>query len=122
MTDPTAEFFEEVGRRGHHHVLEGVTRTVRFDLTHRGQIESWLVRIENGDVQVTREAGDADSVVRTDRAVFDGIASGKINGMAALLRGAITAEGDLEMIVQLKRLIPGPSDSHQRPQPAGVGR
>jgi hypothetical protein len=32
MTDPTAEFFDELGRRGHEPLLEKATGTLRFDI------------------------------------------------------------------------------------------
>ena len=48
----------------------------------------------------------ADCVVRADSSVFDGIASGEMNPVAALLRGAIAVEGDPELLILLRRLVP----------------
>jgi putative sterol carrier protein len=121
MTDATAEFFEQLDKRGHEPLLHSVTGTLRFDLMHGGQIEQWLVTIDNGQVRVSRENAEADCVVRTDRALFDGLASGTANTMAALVRGSLAIEGSPELLVQFQRLFPGPPDQRQR-QPVGAGR
>ena len=55
-----------------------------------------------------RTIGGADCVVRGDKALFDGIAGGEVNAMAALLRGALTFQGDPELLVRLQRVFPSP--------------
>jgi hypothetical protein len=39
--------------------------------------------------------------------VFEGMVSGEINPMAAVLRGTVDVTGDLELIVLFQRLFPG---------------
>jgi putative sterol carrier protein len=46
--------------------------------------------------------------MRADRKLFGRMASGKVNAFAAVLRGAITIEGDPRLLVLFQRLLPGP--------------
>ena len=122
MTGATAEFFGDLGRRGHEPLLESADGSVRFDLADGDEVEHWLVRIHKGDVSVSREAAGAECVVGADKAVFDAVASGEANAMAAVLRGALRVDGDVQLIVLLQRLLPGPPGSqHGRPPPAAAG-
>jgi putative sterol carrier protein len=57
---------------------------------------------------VSHRNAKADCVVRTESAVFDGIASGEVNPVAAVLRGAIGIEGNPELLMLLRRLSPAP--------------
>jgi putative sterol carrier protein len=106
--DPTRALFEALAARGRAPLLSRSSGTVRFELAEGRRVETWSVTIEKGNVTVSRDTGDADTVVRTTKALFDDLATGKQNGMAALLRGAIAAEGNLSLLVQLERLFPGP--------------
>jgi hypothetical protein len=103
----TVEFFDYLGRRGHEPLLERVTATVRFDIGGE-RSEHRLVRIDHGDLRVSEGSGPADCAVGADRAVFDAVVSSRLSVMAALLRGALAAEGDPELLVLSQRLIPGP--------------
>jgi putative sterol carrier protein len=106
MADETADFFEELGKRGHEPLLEKATGTVRFDLIDKGRTARWKVAIKKGDLSVSRTNGDADCVVRADKNVFNGLVTGEVNPMAALLRGTIGVQGDPELIVLFQRLFP----------------
>jgi putative sterol carrier protein len=122
MTDATAEFFDALAERQHEPLLEKATGTVRFDLKDRRKTDRWLVTVVKGDLKVSRQNLRADCVVTADKSLFDGIASGKTNAMAALLRGAMGVEGDVQLLVLFQRLLPGPSRS-RRPRPkAASGR
>ena len=114
MTDATVQFFDALVARGHEPQLERATGTVRFDLRDGKKIERWFVSIVKGDLAVSRRNVRADFVVSTDKAVFDDIAKGKTNAMAALLRGAVGVEGDTQLMVLLQRLFPGPPRSRRR--------
>jgi len=122
MTDGTAEFFGELGRRGHEPLLEKATGTLRFDLVDGKRTDRWLVTVKKGDVAVSHRNVRADCVVRADRALFDGVAGGEVNAMAALLRGAMGVEGNVELLVLFQRLFPGPPRSRSRRHTAGYAR
>lgn len=109
MTDATAEFFEELGRRGHEPLLDKATGTLRFDLRRGKRIGRWLITIDKGDVTVSHKNAKADCVVRAEGGLFDRIASGRENAMAAVLRGAIDLEGNQGLLLPFQRLFPGPS-------------
>jgi putative sterol carrier protein len=116
MTDATAEFFDALVERGHEPLLEKATGTLRFDLKDGKKTERWLVTVVKGDLAVSRQNRRADCVVTADKSLFDGIASGKTNTLAALLRGAMGVEGDVQLLVYVQRLLPGPSRS-RKPRP-----
>jgi hypothetical protein len=107
VADATAEFFAELGRRGHEPLLQKLTGTFRFDVTGR-RAEHWLVEVKRGDVTVSRRNAKADCAMRADREVFDAIASGEANALAATLRGAAVIEGDVALLSGFQRLFPGP--------------
>jgi putative sterol carrier protein len=121
MTDSTAEFFDELGSRGHEPLLKKVSGTVRFDLTHGKEVERWLVTVAKGDLSVSHRNVRADCVVSMDRALFDGVASGKKNATAAMLRGAMGVEGDVRLLVAFQRLLPG-SPGSVKSERAGYAR
>jgi putative sterol carrier protein len=112
MTDATAEFFQGLEARGHEPALEKSTGTLRFDISNGGKRRTrWSVAIKRGDVTVSHRNTKADCVVRADHALFDGIARGEINTIAAVLRGAMDVEGDLRLLIGFRRLFPDPPRS-----------
>jgi putative sterol carrier protein len=106
--DPTAHFFGELGRRGHEPLLEKATGTLRFDLTNGKKTERWWVTVTKGDLEVSRRARAPDCTLRADKSVFDGIATGKVDPFAALLRGALEVDGDLRLVLLFRRLFTVP--------------
>jgi putative sterol carrier protein len=122
MADPTSDFFDELGRRGHEPLLKKSSGTLRFDLRNGKQVDRWLVAVKKGDVAVSRRNAQADIVVSADRALFDGIASGKTNALAALLRGEMGIDGDVPLLVAFQRLFPGPPRARKRRTTASARR
>jgi hypothetical protein len=107
MPDATGDFFERLRARGHEPMLRQGRGTLRFEIGD-GRIERWYVTIDRGDVTVSHKNAKADCTVRASRELFDGMAAGEVNATAALLRGAIGAEGDPELLLLFQRLFPGP--------------
>jgi putative sterol carrier protein len=93
VADATTDLFESLRTRGHEPLLEQAQGTMRFELGD-GRVERWTVAIDRGDVTVSRARRKADCTVRADTQLFEDIASGKVNAMAAVLRGALSVEGD----------------------------
>jgi len=114
MADPTTDFFRDLSGRGSEPMLRGVTATVRFDIVRGEQTDSWLIDIKDGGLDVSNGSGDADCVVTVQQRLFDGIAGGTVNAMAALLRGELSVSGDAELVVVVQRLFPGPPRVHER--------
>lgn len=119
MTDVTAEFFDELGRRGYEPLLRKVKGSVRFDLVHGKQIERRLVTIDKGNLTASRRNVAADCVICADRALFERVATGELNAVAALLRGELAVDGDWRLLVLVQRLFPGPPKAGTKRRAAG---
>ncbi len=112
-------FFEALQAQGHEPILKGESGVLRFDLSRGRELERWYVTIADGNITVGHRGGRADLVVKVDRALLDRIAEGTENAMAAQLRGALVADGDLHLLMTFQRLFPGPPrQSAPRPIPA----
>lgn len=120
MTEPTRAFFARLSEQ-HQPTLESMTGTVRLDLADGERTEHWYLRIRKGDVSVAHEDGEADCVLSADIGTFDEILAGRMNAMAALLRGTVRMEGKVFLLTALQRLFPGASDVPAEP-PAGYAR
>jgi len=83
-------------------------------------VEHWLVSLTAGDAKVSRANRHADAVMLVERELLDRIVSGRVNAMAALLRGALVVEGDLGLLLAFQRIFPGPPSS-ARPAAAATG-
>jgi ubiquinone biosynthesis protein UbiJ len=110
-------FFAELGQRGHEPLLEKISGTLRFDLRSRQTVGHWLVTIVRGEIAIAEQEGSADCVVQIDRALFERVATGAENAVAALLRGEIGVEGDIELLMLFDRLFPGPPGAQRLAAP-----
>jgi putative sterol carrier protein len=122
MTDATANFFNGLAERGHEPLLEKATGTMRFDLVEGKKTERWLLAVDKGDVTVSHKNVDADCTLRMKKASFEGIAGGKVNATAAVLRGELAIEGNWELMVLFQRLLPSPPTSRHQQPAGGNGR
>ena len=120
MNDTT--FFEELGQRGHEPLLEKISGTIRFEIVDGKRVERWLLTVDKGDVAASRRNVRADCTLRADKAVFDRVASGEMNAMAATLRGDLVIDGDSELLVAFQRLLPGPPRRRRRRRATTAGR
>ena len=102
----TDRFFDDLRRRDHEPALRRARGTVRFDLHHQRDTDHWLVAIDRGNLTVRRGLGqDPETVIRTDRELFDRIVTGRANAMASALRGLLGFTGDPELAVLVQRLF-----------------
>ncbi|MBX7265525.1 SCP2 sterol-binding domain-containing protein [Micromonospora sp. Llam7] len=108
MADTTTRFFEDLDHRGYEPLLAKTSGALRFDLHEGPQTTHWLVRIDRGEVRVSQEDMEADTVVGTSPELFEDLVTGRENGLAALLRGDMTVTGDPRLVVQVERIFPGP--------------
>jgi putative sterol carrier protein len=122
MTDETTAFFEALGRRGREPMLGRTTGTMRFDLVDGKRVHHWLVSIARGELVVAADDLPADCVIRAERSLFDDVASGRMNAMAAALRGILSLEGDPAMLVRFQRLFPAPTGPPAGASDRTVGR
>jgi predicted lipid carrier protein YhbT len=115
MSATTEQFFDELAQRGRHPALARVTGRVRVDLVDDGPMLQRMVVIDKGAITVSEASGDADCTMRTDVALFERLANGEENAMAATLRGAITCTGDVELLLSIQKLFPGPERGSSEP-------
>ncbi len=116
--DTVGEFLGGLAERGREPLLQNVSGTLRFDLVDGERVEHWYLTVKNGDVAVSHKDAEADATVRTGKALFARMTAGKVNAMAAALRGALVPQGNLALIVSFQRLFPGPAASRAK---AGTG-
>jgi putative sterol carrier protein len=121
-SDPTERFFESLAERGEEPLLRKATGSARFEIADGKRTLRWLVSVDKGRLDVSRRsAGSPDCVVRADKELFDRIAAGKENAVAATLRGDLAIHGDWRFVVWMQRLFPGPR-RRRRTSTAGYAR
>jgi hypothetical protein len=111
--DAVEQFFAEVKGREHEPTLRRISGTVRYELTNGNGhgspngngADTWMISIDKGDLSVAHRTGKADTVVRTDRKLFERIITGRSAAMASMLRGLVFVEGDPELAVLSNRLF-----------------
>ena len=105
----STEFFDELARRGHEPMLERVKAAIRFEITHDGAAGTVtrLVTIDHGDLHISTDRTDADATITCSASELDDLVTGRTSAVASLLRGALAARGDLELLVLAQRLFPG---------------
>jgi hypothetical protein len=103
--------FEDIASRGYDPLLHGAVGCLRLDLTGDGATEQFFVTVNKGAIGISKKRAGADAVVNCDRALFDQMAEGKVNAMAAILRGEMHVDGDLGLVTAFSRLLPGPPAS-----------
>jgi putative sterol carrier protein len=112
------DFFAELGRRGHEPMLRRISGTIRFDLDHGGKSDHFTVTVAKGDLSVSRRNAAADTVIHTDRALFERMVTGRANASASMLRGLVGVSGDLELATLAPRLFAAGAAPAPAPAPA----
>jgi predicted lipid carrier protein YhbT len=110
--EATMQLFERIRRLGRVDALADVTGSLRFDIDQGGQTTQWTVAVHNGQISVEQHGGEADCVVQLSGELLAQMAIGRANAMAALLRGDMMVTGDVQLLVLLERLLPGPAGAH----------
>ncbi len=100
--------------REHEPLLRKASGSTRFDIVDGKKTRRWLVAVDRGNIAVASRGAEADCVVRADKALFDKVVSGRLNAVAAVLRGDLEIEGDWRLLVWMQRLFPGPHASRRR--------
>ena len=95
---------------------------IRFDLVDGPDTDPWLLTITKGAVTVSNDAGAADCTIRGERTLFDRLVSGRANMMSAVLRGALACTGNLDLVLAIQRIFPGPTGEPSGTQDAGGAR
>ncbi|MGK5739486.1 SCP2 sterol-binding domain-containing protein [Micromonospora sp. URMC 103] len=98
---------------------EATAGTLRLDAREDGRTDHWYLTVADQQVEVSRSSEDADLVVRAPRAVFDRLANGGVHVSEALLRNDLTVQGNIRLLMLLRRIFPGPADARH---PRALGR
>jgi putative sterol carrier protein len=115
MDDATAQFFEGLAQRETEPVIAKFSGSVLFNVTDKGQTEHWRLAFDKGKMSISHDVGEADCTISGDRAVFDRVSRGEGNAMAAVLRGALVCSGDVELLLAIQRIFPGPPAASGEP-------
>ncbi len=70
---------------------------------------------------MSHKGPEPDCTVSTELATFEAIVTGKMNAMAAVLRGAVDIQGRFAMLTAVQRLFAAPEDAADEPA-AGYAR
>jgi putative sterol carrier protein len=104
------DFFDALAEQGYSPLLARTTGTIRLDLANGEGLEHIYLAIDKGKLTVSHAKRDADAIIRADRDLIDGVTSGRVNVMAALLRGVIDVEGNLNLLMRFQKVFPGPQN------------
>jgi putative sterol carrier protein len=112
VPDPVEEFFSELARRKHEPLLAEASGAVRFDLESDHRIDRWVLVVEHGDISVSTDGREADTVVYASKALFARVVAGAESIYAAWVRNAIKVDGNLRLAFLIRRVIRGQPDAH----------
>jgi putative sterol carrier protein len=114
VSDPIEEFFEGLGHGDAQPLPRRANGSLRIDLEDGTATQRWFVTIDDGEVSVSHRNAKADFVIRTSKDVFEGMVGGRVNPLAATLRGVLSLEGDPAILVLFQRVFPGPPSERVR--------
>ena len=117
MTETITTFLDELGGSPQP-LLSHVTGTIRLDVDNGGGTRHWLLDIRQGTVDVSKAGAstEADATMHMHRSVFERLITGEANAVASTLRGQLSMDGDITLLVAFQRIMPGPPV----PAPAGM--
>src|SRR4051794_3901939 len=98
MTSAT-NFFSGAETEGPNPLLHKATGTIRFDVADGDDVETWVMNVDRGTVTVSRDEIDATCRVQLTKKLFEQLAAGRTNAMAAMIRGEIAYEGDTTLLL-----------------------
>jgi SCP-2 sterol transfer family len=79
--------------------LVGISGTIAFEA---GTDSRYLLRVDNGEVELTAGPGDAQAVVKCDsKSEIEHLLRGEANPVVETLQGHVYAEGDLSLALKV---------------------
>ena len=105
---PTEQFFEELGQRGSSHSSPSSRDVCASKSSMDAKTSHWIVAIDKGNLEVSRDGGDRACSIRATRRCSIDWPRGEENAMAATLRGALVCTGDVDLLLAIQRVFPGP--------------
>jgi len=102
MGSEVREFFETLPERVPPEKAAGVTNSYLFEIRDVG---TWLVAVDDGKVDVSEGAGEADVRFAMSEETFLKLLHGKQNPTTGVLTGKIKVHGDMGAATRLKTLF-----------------
>ena len=102
MPESPREFFETLEARVNPAKAGGLTATYRFEIDGAG---TWTVDVDNGNVSVSEDGGDADCTISASSETFMKIANREQNPTAAYMSGRLKVKGDMGQAMKLQKLF-----------------
>ncbi len=102
MADSVKEFFEGLSAKADPSKTAGMTNSYAFDIDGAGQ---WKVDVQDGTVDVTEGAGEADVTITTSEDNFLAITRGELNPTTAYMTGKLKIKGDMGAAMKLQKLF-----------------
>jgi putative sterol carrier protein len=96
------EFFESLETRVDPAKAKGLTASYNFVIDGAG---TWHVDVDDGNVKVTEDDGDADCTITASEETFTKIANGEQNPTAAYMSGKLKVKGDMGQAMKLQKLF-----------------
>ena len=102
MSDSVREFFETLESRVDPEKTAGMNNSYLFEVDGSG---TWTVRVTDGAVKVSEEAGEADVTIAAKAETFEKIARGEQNPTTAYMTGKLKIKGDMGAAMKLQKLF-----------------
>ena len=102
MADSVKEFFDGLSSGVDSAKTAGMTNSYLFDIDGAGQ---WVVRVNDGEVEVSEGEGDADTTISTSEENFLAISRGELNPTTAYMTGKLKIKGDMGAAMKLQKLF-----------------
>jgi putative sterol carrier protein len=99
--DSVSEFFDSL-KTIDASKTAGMRNSYLFDIDGAGQ---WLVRVEDGSVDVAEGGGDADCTLSTSEETFMKMVRGEQNPTTAYMTGKLKIKGDMGAAMKLQKLF-----------------
>ncbi|HEY6962090.1 MAG TPA: SCP2 sterol-binding domain-containing protein [Gaiellaceae bacterium] len=96
------DFFDTLESRADASKLAGMNNSYLFDIEGEGQ---WLVKVADGQLNVTEGGGDADATITTSGETFEKITAGEQNPTTAYMTGKLKIKGDMGAAMKLQKLF-----------------
>jgi putative sterol carrier protein len=102
MAESVKEFFDGLEARADSGKTAGMNNSYLFDIEGAGQ---WLVKVEDGKVDVAEGGGDADTTITTSEETMMAVINGEQNPTTAYMTGKLKIKGDMGAAMKLQKLF-----------------
>jgi putative sterol carrier protein len=96
------EFFAQLPERADPEKTAGMHNTYVFDVEGVGQ---WTVAVDDGKINVTEGAGEADCTIAASEETLVKIAKGEANPTTAYMTGKLKIQGDMGAALKLQKIF-----------------